>query len=130
MEKKIDQLAWGNYWEKNPGKALAENSRPDMVIGYVDGWNAAEKQRIENIETDINTAAKKYLPIIRDDMLPDSTEEQYIETVMPYFKVGWYANPAQYTEKDMLSFHGYCRDNPQLTHQELLQQYKLTQNQQ
>lgn len=74
----IDHLAWDTYWKKNPGKALAENTRPDMVIGYVDGWNAAEsyyiQKALDSVEKTIDICEKK-----------------------------WNANPAQYTEEDLRS---------------------------
>ena len=60
-KEELDQLAWDNYWKKNPGKALAENSRPDMVIGYVDGWNANPAQYTEeDIKACWNAAAAFY----------------------------------------------------------------------
>lgn len=59
--QEIDQLAWENYWKKNPEKVLAENSRPDMVIGYVDGWNANPAQYTEDdLENLLRWATSKY----------------------------------------------------------------------
>jgi hypothetical protein len=32
------------YWSRQPkGKFMAESSRPDMVIGYVEGYNKAKE---------------------------------------------------------------------------------------
>jgi len=38
----LDKMARHNYWNKTK-KVIAENSRPDMVIGYIDGFNAAKE---------------------------------------------------------------------------------------
>lgn len=38
-EKKIiERAAWNFYWRRNPNQVIfAENSRPDLVIGFVEG---------------------------------------------------------------------------------------------
>ena len=40
----IETMARDFYWSRQPkGKFMAENSRPDMVIGYVEGYNKAKE---------------------------------------------------------------------------------------
>ena len=38
-----DQKAF-NFYFKQTGKTIADNSRPDMVIGYVAGYNERQQQ--------------------------------------------------------------------------------------
>jgi hypothetical protein len=43
-EDDVDQLARDFYWKRNPDRMMAENSRPDMVIGFVAGHNKAREK--------------------------------------------------------------------------------------
>jgi hypothetical protein len=43
-EDSIDDMAREFYWKRNPDKDFAENSRPDMVIGFVGGYNKAREK--------------------------------------------------------------------------------------
>jgi hypothetical protein len=36
-----EQKARDFYWKRNPEKMMAENSRPDLVVGFVAGFNHA-----------------------------------------------------------------------------------------
>lgn len=55
----VEQAAWDFYWGRNPNQVIfAENSRPDLVIGFVEGvkWykdyiNKVSKQIIEQPES-------------------------------------------------------------------------------
>lgn len=44
----IEDAAWKFYWRRNPDKFMAENSRPDIIIGFVEGvrWY---KEHINNV---------------------------------------------------------------------------------
>jgi hypothetical protein len=39
----VETMARDFYWKRKPEKLFAENSRPDMVIGYVEGYNKAKE---------------------------------------------------------------------------------------
>jgi hypothetical protein len=46
----VETMARDFYWSRQPkGKFMVENSRPDMVIGYVEGYNKAK----ETLYTDL-----------------------------------------------------------------------------
>ena len=40
-KQQIEEKAREFYWRRNPKKMIAENTRPDLVVGYVQGFNEA-----------------------------------------------------------------------------------------
>ena len=40
-KQQIEKKAREFYWRRNPNKMIAENTRPDLVVGYVQGFNEA-----------------------------------------------------------------------------------------
>lgn len=40
-EKDVEAMARKFYWKRHPGTVMAENSRPDMVIGFIEGYRQA-----------------------------------------------------------------------------------------
>lgn len=44
LEDDVEKLAWDFYWRRNPKIIIAESSRPDLVIGYVEGHNKAKEK--------------------------------------------------------------------------------------
>jgi hypothetical protein len=42
IEDDVEKLAKDFYWSKNPDRLIAENTRPDMIVGYIDGYNKAK----------------------------------------------------------------------------------------
>ena len=43
-DEEVELEAKNFYWKRNPSKVIAENSRPDMVIGYVEGAKWIKEQ--------------------------------------------------------------------------------------
>lgn len=49
----VEQAAWAFYWRRKPDQIIfAENSRPDIVIGFVEGVNWY-KDHINNLSKGI-----------------------------------------------------------------------------
>jgi hypothetical protein len=56
-EDSIDDMAREFYWKRNPDKDFAENSRPDMVIGFVGGYNKSS-EKYKFTEEDLKRAIR------------------------------------------------------------------------
>jgi hypothetical protein len=74
----IDDMAREFYWKRNPNKDLAENSRPDMVIGFVGGYNKS-REKYKFTEEDLKASFAHCARYAANCMMTDKEVDFYGE---------------------------------------------------
>lgn len=77
-EDSIDDMAREFYWKRNPNKDFAENSRPDMVIGFVGGYNKS-REKFKFTEEDLKASFAHCARYAANCMMTDKEVDFYGE---------------------------------------------------